>query len=84
MSNAANKTHPSPSPPNNNNKQVCMQGGIHPSFTGDTYLAILQAAKRGAPGLHVHAFSPLEVTQVRRVLLAARFSLYCRRQPSLA
>jgi FO synthase len=38
-----------------------MQGGIHPSFDGHTYLAILRAAKRGAPGIHVHAFSPLEV-----------------------
>ena len=44
-----------------------MQGGIHPDFTGETYLRILQAAKAGAPGIHVHAFSPLEVTQVRAV-----------------
>jgi len=43
--------------------EVCMQGGIHPSFTGDTYLSLLEAAKVGAPGIHVHAFSPLEVHQ---------------------
>ncbi|KAK9805644.1 hypothetical protein WJX72_009860 [[Myrmecia] bisecta] len=43
--------------------EVCMQGGIHPDFTGDTYLRILEAAKAGAPSMHVHAFSPLEVTQ---------------------
>lgn len=42
--------------------EVCMQGGIHPSYSGETYLAILDTAKRGRPGLHVHAFSPLEVT----------------------
>ena len=42
--------------------EVCMQGGIHPDFTGDDYLAILAAAKSGAPGIHVHAFSPLEVS----------------------
>lgn len=42
--------------------EVCMQGGIHPSYTGQSYLDILAAAKRGAPGIHVHAFSPLEVT----------------------
>lgn len=42
--------------------EVCMQGGIHPSFTGQTYLDLLAAAKRGAPGIHVHAFSPLEVS----------------------
>jgi FO synthase len=41
--------------------EVCMQGGIHPSYTGETYLAILRAAKRAAPAIHVHAFSPLEV-----------------------
>ncbi|KAK9855445.1 hypothetical protein WJX84_009597 [Apatococcus fuscideae] len=43
--------------------EVCMQGGIHPDFTGDTYLRILEAAKAGAPDMHVHAFSPLEVSQ---------------------
>ncbi|MCP8939941.1 5-amino-6-(D-ribitylamino)uracil--L-tyrosine 4-hydroxyphenyl transferase CofH [Alsobacter sp. SYSU M60028] len=42
--------------------EVCMQGGIHPSYTGDTYLELLRAVQRGAPGMHVHAFSPLEVT----------------------
>lgn len=41
--------------------EVCMQGGIHPDFTGETYLAILGAAKAAAPDIHVHAFSPLEV-----------------------
>ena len=42
--------------------EVCMQGGIHPSYTGQTYLDLLVAAKSGAPEIHVHAFSPLEVT----------------------
>lgn len=40
-----------------------LQGGIHPDFTGETYLALLDAAKRGAPQAHIHAFSPLEVHQ---------------------
>jgi FO synthase len=43
--------------------EVCMQGGIHPSFTGDTYLAICEAVKQAAPDIHIHAFSPLEVSQ---------------------
>lgn len=43
--------------------EVCMQGGIHPDFTGNTYLELLAAAKQGAPDIHVHAFSPLEVSQ---------------------
>jgi FO synthase len=41
--------------------EVCLQGGIHPSFTGETYLEILAAIKRAEPTLHVHAFSPLEI-----------------------
>ena len=41
--------------------EVCMQGGIHPGYTGATYLGILETAKRAAPNIHVHAFSPLEV-----------------------
>jgi FO synthase len=35
----------------------------HVRFAGDTYLRLLAAAKAGAPDVHVHAFSPLEVTQ---------------------
>jgi FO synthase len=38
-----------------------MQGGIHPRYTGATYLSILDAAKRAVSDIHVHAFSPLEV-----------------------
>ena len=48
--------------------EVCLQGGIHPGYTGDTYLSILRAVKDACPGLHVHAFSPLEVTQGAKTL----------------
>ena len=41
--------------------EVCLQGGIHPAFTGETYLEIVRAIKQAVPGLHVHAFSALEV-----------------------
>jgi FO synthase len=41
--------------------EVCLQGGIHPDYTGDTYLAILRSVKSAVPAMHVHAFSPLEV-----------------------
>ena len=41
--------------------EVCLQGGIHPEFSGDTYLGIVSAIKTALPGLHVHAFSPLEI-----------------------
>ncbi|GAA0325628.1 bifunctional FO biosynthesis protein CofGH [Sphingomonas oligophenolica] len=42
--------------------EVCLQGGIHPSYTGDTYAGILAAVKRACPDMHVHAFSPLEIS----------------------
>jgi FO synthase len=48
--------------------EVCLQGGIHPSYTGDTYISILRAVKDACPDLHVHAFSPLEVSQGARTL----------------
>ncbi|MBL8647497.1 MAG: 5-amino-6-(D-ribitylamino)uracil--L-tyrosine 4-hydroxyphenyl transferase CofH [Sphingosinicella sp.] len=41
--------------------EVCLQGGIHPSYTGETYLSILRAVKDAVPEIHVHAFSPLEI-----------------------
>ena len=41
--------------------EVCLQGGIHPDYDGNTYLSVLDAVKTAAPGIHVHAFSPLEV-----------------------
>jgi FO synthase len=43
--------------------EVCMQGGIHPDYTGDFYLELLGAVKEAVPEIHVHAFSPLEVLQ---------------------
>jgi FO synthase len=41
--------------------EVCLQGGIHPSYTGHTYLDIVAAVKSAVPDMHVHAFSPLEI-----------------------
>jgi FO synthase len=43
--------------------ELCLQGGIHPAFTGQTYLDICGAVKAAVPDLHVHAFSALEVWQ---------------------
>jgi FO synthase len=42
--------------------EVCMQGGIHPDYSGRTYLSLLSAVKAAVSDMHVHAFSPLEVT----------------------
>lgn len=41
--------------------EVCMQGGIHPHYTGHSYLAFTRAVKAAVPQMHIHAFSPLEV-----------------------
>ncbi|MDQ3953116.1 MAG: 5-amino-6-(D-ribitylamino)uracil--L-tyrosine 4-hydroxyphenyl transferase CofH, partial [Actinomycetota bacterium] len=43
--------------------EVCMQGGIHGSFTGDDYVAYLSAVKEAVPQMHVHGFTALEVHQ---------------------
>ncbi|MDQ3985021.1 MAG: 5-amino-6-(D-ribitylamino)uracil--L-tyrosine 4-hydroxyphenyl transferase CofH [Actinomycetota bacterium] len=43
--------------------EVCMQGGIHHSFTGDNYVEYLTAVKQAVPQIHVHAFTALEVWQ---------------------
>ncbi|MGH6898357.1 MAG: 5-amino-6-(D-ribitylamino)uracil--L-tyrosine 4-hydroxyphenyl transferase CofH [Geminicoccaceae bacterium] len=48
--------------------EMCLQGGIHPDYTGLTYLDICRTVKEAAPEIHVHAFSPLEVWQGARTL----------------
>jgi FO synthase len=48
--------------------EVCLQGGIHPSFDGDYYIDVTRAVKQAAPGIHVHGFTALEVTEGARRL----------------
>jgi FO synthase len=48
--------------------EVCLQGGIHPAYTGETYLTLLRTVKEAVPGMHVHAFSPLEVSHGAQTL----------------
>jgi FO synthase len=43
--------------------EVCLQGGIHPAFTGAFYLDVVRVIRDALPEMHVHAFSPLEVWQ---------------------
>ena len=43
--------------------EVCLQGGIHPEYTGQTYIDICHSIKQVIPDMHIHAFSPLEVWQ---------------------
>jgi FO synthase len=46
--------------------EVCLQGGIHPSFDGDYYLHVLEAVRKGSERIHIHAFTALEVTEGAR------------------
>ena len=48
--------------------EVCLQGGIHPSFDGDYYVDVCRAVKEAAPAIHVHGFTALEVTEGARRL----------------
>ena len=41
--------------------EICMQGGIDPALSGDAYVQLARAVKNGAPGLHLHAYSPMEI-----------------------
>ena len=48
--------------------EVCMQGGIHPALHRRDLSRLLRAVKAAVPRMHVHAFSPLEVTHGARTL----------------
>jgi 7,8-didemethyl-8-hydroxy-5-deazariboflavin synthase CofH subunit/7,8-didemethyl-8-hydroxy-5-deazariboflavin synthase CofG subunit len=58
--------------------EVCLQGGIHPSFDGDYYVDVCRAVKEAAPGIHVHGFTALEVTEGAR-RLGEPLAAYLRR-----
>jgi FO synthase len=65
--------------------EVCLQGGIHPDFDGGTYLDIIRAVKEVAPGIHVHGFTALEVTEgARRLGVELREYLVMARDAGLA
>ncbi|HEX9683640.1 MAG TPA: 5-amino-6-(D-ribitylamino)uracil--L-tyrosine 4-hydroxyphenyl transferase CofH [Acidimicrobiales bacterium] len=46
--------------------EVCLQGGIHPDFDGDYYIDVARAVHEAAPGIHIHGFTALEVTEGAR------------------
>jgi len=43
--------------------EVCLQGGIHPDFTGEFYIDVVRAVKAAVPEMHIHGFTPLEIWQ---------------------
>ncbi len=46
--------------------EVCLQGGIHPSFDGDYYLEVIRAVRQASASIHIHGFTALEVTEGAR------------------
>jgi FO synthase len=58
--------------------EVCLQGGIHPGFTGDYYGDVVRAIKEAVPSLHVHAFSALELWQGAATLGVLLFDYLAR------
>jgi FO synthase len=60
--------------------EICMQGGIHPDLPGTAYFDLAAEIKKRAPGLHLHAYSPMEVQNgvartglsLREFLIAAK------------
>jgi FO synthase len=58
--------------------EVCLQGGIHPSFDGDYYLRVCRAVREAAPDIHIHGFTALEVTEGARRLGEPLEDYLCR------
>ncbi len=48
--------------------EVCMQGGINPDYTGQTYIDICNIVKAAAQDMHIHSFSPQEIWQGAQTL----------------
>ena len=48
--------------------EVCLQGGIHPSFDGNYYLEVIRAVRAASTSIHIHAFTALEVHEGARRL----------------
>jgi FO synthase len=44
--------------------EICMQSGIHPDWELEDYLGWLRLAKRTAPHVHMHAYSPMEIAHM--------------------
>lgn len=43
--------------------EITLQGGIHPEFTGNFYVEVVESIKAEIPDMHIHGFTPLEVWQ---------------------
>ncbi|MEM9730651.1 MAG: 5-amino-6-(D-ribitylamino)uracil--L-tyrosine 4-hydroxyphenyl transferase CofH [Myxococcota bacterium] len=41
--------------------EVCLQAGLSPNLTGESYVELCRVVKEAVPDIHIHAFSPEEV-----------------------
>ena len=60
--------------------EVCLQGGIHPSFDGEFYVEVTRAVHERVPDLHIHGFTALEVLEGSRRLDEPLADYLCRLQ----
>ena len=58
--------------------EICMQSGIHPDWGLEDYLGWLALARDTAPGLHLHAYSPMEVAHMCDVSGLAPQAVFAR------
>ena len=64
--------------------EICMQGGIHPDLPGTAYFDLARAVKEAVPGIHLHAFSPMEIANgAARTGLSPREWLIAAREAGL-
>jgi len=46
--------------------EICLQGGLAPGLTVESYCEILEVLKSNFPRMHLHAYSPMEVMHMSR------------------
>ena len=46
--------------------EICSVSGLHPDYDAGTYTGIIEAIRRGAPDVHIHAGNPMEVAYAAR------------------
>jgi FO synthase subunit 2 len=42
--------------------EICLLSGVHPDFSAETYCELLAVIRKEAPDVHIHAFSPDEIS----------------------
>jgi FO synthase len=58
--------------------EICMQSGIHPDWGLEDYERWLRVAKQAAPKIHLHAYSPMEISHMCEVSGLAPRTVFAR------